>query len=316
METQITIIIPLYNAEKYLERCLSSLFRQTCSSFKIILVNDGSMDKTEDICMRYINDDRIEYIRQKNSGSGKARNAGLKIANTSYVTFLDCDDEFPEDTIETYLKWIGKADLIIGNIEKMSNTNVRTYIHEEKKIITREEIAQSIIYDAYLLNPTCCKLFKTKILKENNIFFNNYTYGEDTYFVYSYLMCIESIQFIGKVTYCVHPEQNSLSTKKVPEIWSYMKGLFEKGKKIDEGNKWLEYMLLMRAIKTTLIVKKKEEKENFFRTCEEMQRYIASLNVNTRIITGFYNKIVYKLLYEKFYGVLFFIIAFRLKIGI
>ena len=89
---KISIIIPIYNAEKYLKECLDSLIKQEYGNVEIILVNDGSKDSSKEICMQYLTDKRIVYVEQINGGVSKARNLGLSKATGEYIAFIDSDD--------------------------------------------------------------------------------------------------------------------------------------------------------------------------------------------------------------------------------
>ena len=105
----ITVIIPVYNAEKYLRRCLDSLLKQTYKKFDTIIINDGSIDSTSQILREYKN--RLEMIvyEQVNSGQAKARNFGIKMCQTDYLTFVDADDEVQEDYIEALFPRLRQA---------------------------------------------------------------------------------------------------------------------------------------------------------------------------------------------------------------
>lgn len=111
-EEMLTIIVPAYNVEQYLEQCLDSLLHQTCKNFRVILVNDGSTDATPDICERYVSEhsELFRYINQENKGLGAARNAGLSEADTPYVSFLDSDDWQDIRFVEKFSRLIGELD--------------------------------------------------------------------------------------------------------------------------------------------------------------------------------------------------------------
>ena len=95
----ISIIVPIYNAEKYLKKCLDSLVNQTKKELEFILINDGSTDKSEEIVKTY-KDERIKYFKNKNQGIGKTRNFGIEKAKGEFLTFLDADDEFFQGAFE------------------------------------------------------------------------------------------------------------------------------------------------------------------------------------------------------------------------
>ena len=116
----ISIIVPIYNAEKYLNKCLESLTKQTKKELEFILINDGSTDKTEEIIKEY-QDKRIKYFKNKNQGIGKTRNFGISKSSGKYLMFVDSDDYLEKDACEILYKKISKegADLAICDFYKV-----------------------------------------------------------------------------------------------------------------------------------------------------------------------------------------------------
>lgn len=105
MTEKITVIVPVYNVENYLEKCLDSLINQTYKNLEIIVINDGSTDNSGEICQEYAQkDNRIVYIEKENGGQSEARNMGLDRMTGSYVTFVDSDDWVELDYVETLYK--------------------------------------------------------------------------------------------------------------------------------------------------------------------------------------------------------------------
>ena len=108
---KISVIIPVYNVEKYLSQCLDSILNQTFKDFECICVNDGSTDKSLAILQEYVNkDDRIKIINQENKGLSGARNSALKIVNGKYITFIDSDDFVTIDYLEKLINIAEKED--------------------------------------------------------------------------------------------------------------------------------------------------------------------------------------------------------------
>ena len=117
---EISIIVPIYNAEKFLPEAIESLINQTFKDIEIILVNDGSPDGSQKICEKYAEkDERIIVVNKENGGLADARNAGMKVATGKYIMFLDADDMFEPDSCENMYKVIEKnnADYVIGNYQ-------------------------------------------------------------------------------------------------------------------------------------------------------------------------------------------------------
>ncbi len=115
----VSIIVPIYNTEEYLEKCIESLLNQTYRNIEIILINDGSTDNSEQIIKQY-NDSRIVYISKENEGIGKTRNLGIQIAKGKYIMFIDSDDYIRKDCVEKMLHTITekRADMVVSNYYK------------------------------------------------------------------------------------------------------------------------------------------------------------------------------------------------------
>ena len=111
MDSLISVIVPIYNVEKYLERCVESIINQTYKNLEIILVDDGSPDNCPQMCDDYAKkDSRIKVVHKKNGGLSDARNAGMKVATGEYVSFIDSDDYISLDFYETLLETIVDND--------------------------------------------------------------------------------------------------------------------------------------------------------------------------------------------------------------
>ncbi len=112
MASLLTIIVPAYNVEAYIGQCLQSLINQSLMNHKVVIVNDGSTDGTEEVCLEYKEryPDLITYIRQENQGLGEARNVGMRYADTPYLSFLDSDDWLNSGYVETFARLVEEAD--------------------------------------------------------------------------------------------------------------------------------------------------------------------------------------------------------------
>ena len=117
-QPKVSVIIPVYNSEKYIARCLDSVIEQTYKNIEIIIINDGSKDKSKEILDEYEKKypNIIRHIEQENKGVAKTRNYGIKIANGNYITFIDNDDYIDKDYIETFVNVLkeNEYDIVMG----------------------------------------------------------------------------------------------------------------------------------------------------------------------------------------------------------
>lgn len=319
MDELVTVIVPIYNAEKTLNACIESILNQTYKDLEIILVNDGSTDRSLDICNYYkYMDNRIIVINQNNKGEGGARNSGLEICSGKYITFLDSDDELPNYSVYTLVENID-SHFIIGGITKRGNGKEDIFCPYPKKTKGRNEIS-NIMVDfkfKYFVNCIASKLFLTKIIKDNNLMFTEKKYGADTHFVYSYLKYINELKFIDKSLYIVNSVENSMSNRIVKDSWIEMVELYELGNEvIGEENKKSNYLLLLRSIKTSLLLESKISYNSFKKTCKLINCYLIEKNLNKLKREGnFYDNYIYFMLTNKLYVFIYIVLVLRNFIG-
>lgn len=178
----ISIIVPIYNAEKYLNKCLDSLVNQTKKELEFILVNDGSTDKTEEIIKTY-KDKRIKYFKNKNQGIGKTRNFGIEKATGKYIMFLDSDDYFREDACEILYNKVEKnhADLGICDFYKIYDSGVEEKIKLLSFKPTTLEKTPSLVNEINLAPWN--KIYSKELITKNKLKFVENLKYEDAPFV-------------------------------------------------------------------------------------------------------------------------------------
>ena len=208
MSFKISVIVPVYNSEQYLDQAIQSILNQTMKELEIILINDGSTDSSLDIANRYKDkDSRIKVLSQKNKGVSSARNYGLSVAKGKYVTFMDSDDYIDREMYEC-LYQIAEAhqlDLVISNFEQeidgrniVDILDIKSDILIEKKQIVTEIMPQFLYHEK--LNTVCNKLYKKSIIDMFNINFPlNVALGEDRFFNINYFSNIKNLMYIN---YC------------------------------------------------------------------------------------------------------------------
>lgn len=163
----VSVIIPVYNGEKYLDDSIKSILQQTIQPLEIIVVNDGSTDGTEKIAKKY--GDVIRYVYQQNGGVAAARNKGLELVRGEYIAFIDADDIWVENKLELQLELFRKNpdhDMVIGLLKRIPFSKMSKIIHEESK------------NGEYVLQFGCA-ILKKKIFDKVGIFDESMIIGED-----------------------------------------------------------------------------------------------------------------------------------------
>ncbi len=217
----ISIIIPVYNTEKFLTKCLESLIHQTKKELEFIVINDGSKDNSEKLIKEF-KDERIKYFKNKNHGIGKTRNFGINQAKGKYLMFLDSDDYLEENACELLFKEAEKNDydIVVCDYYKVFSNG------EKKEFSILDFKPSSLIDNNKLLNiinlGPCNKIYKTDLIKNNIYFLEDLKY-EDTTFVAE---AIYNAKKIGKINKCLHNytiRENSETTVRDERCYDILK---------------------------------------------------------------------------------------------
>lgn len=200
---KISIIVPVYNAEKYLERCIKSLANQTIKDIEIILVDDGSKDSSLDICNNYAKKDkRIKVISQKNAGPSVARNNALKLATGEFIGFVDSDDYVKEDTYEKALAKMSKdVDLVIWAVNVISDDDLSyTEWFQDRyfklKFQGKVELTNDVKFKTDVVPWN--KLYRASIILDNNITFPAGRLYEDNAFWWKYTSFCKKAYYLNE----------------------------------------------------------------------------------------------------------------------
>jgi glycosyltransferase involved in cell wall biosynthesis len=223
LQTLISIIVPVYNVEKFLPKCIESIVNQTYTNFELILIDDGSTDNSGNICDLFAeNDNRIKVIHQNNAGVSTARNNGIKEARGDYICFVDADDWIEEDYLAHFTAKIQEKDydiIITGYFYDYVKTGEKKmYFLSAQDTNNKEGFVEIIpqMEENNLLGSVWSKLFKKDIIKNNNLSFEiNISYSEDTIFCWNYLFFINSIALVDYVGYHYIKDDFSTLTKKM-----------------------------------------------------------------------------------------------------
>lgn len=214
MKSKVSIIMPIFNAEKYLKRSIESVLNQRNIAYELILINDGSTDCSKSICSEYSRKyESIIYLEKQNTGVSDTRNKGIEQASGEYLYFLDADDFIDPNYLSDLLQGSEKYDLIIGNYMVAYDSKKQVLYENQTIDISFDELREKILdgdnsISGFLNN----KLFKKKYIS-NNIFFNtNIHISEDTLFILEYLERINSFRIVNTDSYQVYCINDSSAT--------------------------------------------------------------------------------------------------------
>lgn len=213
----ISVIVPIYNVENYLENCIYSIINQTYTNIEIILIDDGSTDRCKYICDEFLDkDDRIRVIHKSNGGLSEARNVGIEMSNGNYITFIDSDDYISIDYIESLYRSIRRniADIAILKLKFTTSLNesleANRIMHE--KVFNKEEALSEILYSNEFSTSACGKLFAKNLF--SYIRFPVGKYSEDLFTIYKTFLDSKKIVFIDNEAYHYFMRQGSITNKK------------------------------------------------------------------------------------------------------
>ncbi len=210
----VSVIVPVYNGEKYLRLCVESIINQSYKNIEAIFINDGSTDKSGEICNKYaLSDNRVRVIHAQNNGPAAARNIGIQNSKGSFIFFIDADDFIENNAlnllVENYYQY--NADLIVGDFKKIEDGNTNfghDSVFSNSKLLKKQDIIDYV--RCYLKKPnrfplfvySWGRLFKSSIIKNNSIFFNaNLRTFEDVAFNFNYLNYTNEIFFLKEAIY-------------------------------------------------------------------------------------------------------------------
>lgn len=211
---KMSVVIPVYNCENYLESCLQSLYKQTMdrSDFQIVFVNDGSKDKSGEICRGFASDPNIVYFEKENGGVSSARNKGIELSEGKYIIFLDADDSLSSNTLEKIYEFFEKhydeTDIVTYSID---------YVNEKGVVTTHKRfdlLGNNGIYDMdpRMLQTTMNVCVKNVPANERILFDESLSLGEDQFFIFSWMMKKQKFGFVKEAVYTYYRHSNSASS--------------------------------------------------------------------------------------------------------
>ena len=230
---QLSVIIPIYNSEKYLAKCIDSVLAQTFQGFELILVDDGSTDCSSEICDRYADsNNRIRVIHKSNEGSNYARVAGLKSANGEYIAFVDADDWIDADFLETMMENMlhEQADIVITGCIKEKNNGAETVLNNIPSGIYEGDSLINVVfsrmqhYDGFYrfgISPYLWnKLYRRELLMSCYENMDMFIYdGEDAAVVYPYILKTRRVVILPVAKYHYRLHENSMTARKRDDFY-------------------------------------------------------------------------------------------------
>lgn len=317
---RISVIMPVYNVEKQLPRCIESIIFQTYTDYELLLIDDGSTDRSGKICDDYARTNKqIKVYHKKNGGVSSARNFGIENASGTEIVFIDSDDWVEKDYLANFSGYkIDDGTLVVqGRIDEgIASCQKRGF---EKTTLSKGKISQGIIDNQLLeFGAPYCKLYIKSVIINNNIRFpENYSYGEDAMFFYQYL------QYVDKVilsSYCgyhyVNSGDNSLSRKyhKYNHLLQFaidsVNAIAILDDKLDAKSELKKYFQTnyLNLIKKAIIGEYKggsnySEKIQFFKDLSSLQKQVDGILGD--IPKGFFYRNISPVLLSFFYSVVF-----------
>lgn len=319
---KLSVVVPVYNTEPYLPRCLESITGQSFSDFELILIDDGSTDKSPIICDNYSQQDsRVKVIHKKNEGVSVARNTGLKIAKGDYLTVVDSDDWLEKDMYQSMFQYINKhdADVVMCDCIKDYLDRSEVYSHDVRSGFYSYEqlhneyyphllMMENVEYPATISN--CLMIWRRSITSNNNIeYLKGVKYSEDLLFGAQIMSLAKSFYYMKGILlyhYCVRESSSSHSYKtdkwnNYIELYEHAKTFFS-GKNIINIDYQINLMLLFFVYNClgdlsnkNITTEDKHKYANSILDCDEVRHifktikiYKLPISVKLKIITYLY----------------------------
>lgn len=320
VEELISIIVPVYNVEKYLEKCIESIINQTYRNIEIILVDDGSKDNSGNICDKYAEkDSRIKVIHKKNGGLSDARNSGLEVAKGKYVGFVDSDDFIAKDMYEYLFKLMKNNDACISvcNYEKkwenISKKNEeKNFVKDYDIVLNSSEALKYIVDDKILKSYAWNKLYKIELFQDVR-----YPLGlnmEDIATTYKLIYNSKKIVIGNEIKYYYVQRKGSiLNSKKSKYYIDYFKVFYERFLFLRNKGIKYEYLYISMINFILSLYLIKNEKVDEFRKENNIKNILKSIlkqsnsekiNIDLKLIIRckvlFMNERVYRYVFRRY----------------
>ncbi len=302
MNNLVSILVPFYNVEQYIERCIQSLIKQTYEDIEILLIDDCSPDRSLEIAQNYAhNDPRIKILRyEKNRGLGGARNYGLENAKGKYVLFVDSDDFIELNTVEVLFDIAKQNNLCVLEANYLKEDKMNSEVLPRKSCYSEKVFSGKEYWDSIPIAPVVAwnKLYKLSFLKENNIVFKLRKF-EDVAFTSEVFMKAKRVMNINLPFYHYIVRENSIMTERTSishledafSLIKDMKVLFEANPKNEQMKKsylytYIGFFRLWHLYSHDLIIKKKMKQEVmiFFKDAKKLVLNASKLGFIQRLL--------------------------------
>lgn len=259
---KISVIIPVHNAEKYIDKAVQSVMEQNYTNWELFLIENGSEDASLDICKKNAEkDSRIQVLKEKNKGAGSARNTGLCSAEGEYIVFIDADDYLPDKSVFQRYMNIAKqirADIIVSNYVRLWSGKILPAAgHDSFSVYSpdSEEFRFRGFFSVGTLSYVWGKLYRKSFLDQNRITFSEYPYAEDKLFNMQCYVCGAKYAFIEQIGNVYRKNEDSVSYKYNPEssrCWlgiaqTFKNWMEEEGKDVEQYEGLIQYTVFFAS---------------------------------------------------------------------
>lgn len=276
----VTIIVPVYNAEDSIKRCLDSILKQTYTEIEILALNDGSKDQSLGILLDYSQKhSSIKVIDQENCGVSITRNRGIKLAKGTYVCFIDNDDYLDSNYVETFVNHINESntDIVVGGYRR---------VNTDFKILFQEKLQEGK-WSKYVIMAPWAKIYRTQFLLDNDIQFLDYKIGEDAYFNLDAFSKTEKIAIIDYIGYNWFFNDTSVSNTSQRGLSEEIDILFllEKIRNLytDNMNDYIKYFFKRYYIWYLLFSGRHSSKSKFLQEYHRLKNWISINQLHNKI---------------------------------
>lgn len=309
MKHKFSLIIPSYNVEKYIKKCLDSVLNQTYTNYEIIIINDGSTDNTSKILESYKSNKKIKIINQENKGLSSARNLGVSNAKGDYILFIDSDDFIEKELLEILNKTIRDEDLIRFQIRSLDETNKIIKEYKEETFNNLNGIEAFNKLSKYnLVELAVCYAYKKDTFLKNNYKFEEKTYHEDFGLIPYIIISSKKVTSINYIGYNYLQRKNSIMNnteyekeiKKSNDVLKHYKNLIKWSQNIEGDLTIYKSFIANSVILKSLNLKEKDYK-NYIKKLKEYKVYDNLLTNNKenkikKILIKISPKLYYKII--------------------